>query len=150
MCGKHPITPFSPPRWAVKQVQACFSANKDWESSFHHCGGPLQMVQTCLCAGNTLQRRFNRRGGVVKHVQACLRARKDGESSFHNCAGGASLFICGKHHTTPFSPRRRCYKERAGLFKFQQRCRKQFSPLWRSSADCANLFMCGKHPTTPF
>ena len=45
------------------------------------------MVQTCLCAGNNLQRRFHRRGGAVKHVQACLNARKDGESGIHNCGG---------------------------------------------------------------
>ena len=32
----------------------------------------MQLVQTCLCAGNTLQRRFNCQGGAVKHVQACL------------------------------------------------------------------------------
>ena len=66
----------------MKHVQACLSARKDGESSFLHCGGPLQMVQTCSCVGNTLQRRFNRQGGVVKHMQTCLSARKDGESSF--------------------------------------------------------------------
>ena len=70
---------------AVKQVKACLSARKDRESSFHHCGGPVKLVQASLCAENTLQRRFNRREGAVKHVQACLSARKDIESSFHHC-----------------------------------------------------------------
>ena len=57
---------------AVKQVQACLSANKDGESSFHHCGDPVKLVQASLCAGNTIQARFNRLESAVKHVQACL------------------------------------------------------------------------------
>ena len=69
----------------MKHLQACLSANKDSENSFHHSGGPLQMVQTCLCAGATLHRRLHRRGVAVKHVQACLSARNNGESSFHHC-----------------------------------------------------------------
>ena len=71
MYGKHPITPFSPPRWAVKHVQACLSARKNGESSFHKCGGPVKLEETCLYAGNTLQRRFSRRGGALEHMQAC-------------------------------------------------------------------------------
>ena len=39
--------------------------------------GPMKYVQACLCAGNTLQRHFNRRSGTVKHVQDCLSASKD-------------------------------------------------------------------------
>ena len=45
----------------------------------------MKLVQACFCAENTLQRRFNRRGGTVKHEQACLSASKDGEISFHYC-----------------------------------------------------------------
>ena len=71
----------------MKHVQTCFSASKDRESSFHHYGDPVKLVQACLCAENTLQRRFNRRGGGVKQVQVCLSASKDGESSFHQCGG---------------------------------------------------------------
>ena len=44
----------------------------------------------CLCARNTLQRRFNRRG-AVKHVQAGLSAAKDVESSFHHCESPVKL-----------------------------------------------------------
>ena len=89
----------------MKHVQARLSARKDRESSFHHCGGPVKLVQACLCAENTLQRPFNRRGGAVKHVQACLSASKGGESSFHYC--GSPVSWCkpaygGKHPTTPF------------------------------------------------
>ena len=50
----------------------------------------MKLVQTCLCTGNTLQRRFHLRG-AVKHVQACLSSRKDGESSFHHCGGPVKL-----------------------------------------------------------
>ena len=49
------------------------------------------MVQTCLCAGSTLQRRINRQGTVVKHMQACLSARRDGESSFLHCGSPVNL-----------------------------------------------------------
>ena len=36
----------------MKHVQACLSASEDQESSFHHCGSPLSLVQTCSSAGN--------------------------------------------------------------------------------------------------
>ena len=45
----------------MKHVQACLNARKDVESSFHHGGGPVKLVQAYFCAENTLQRRFNRR-----------------------------------------------------------------------------------------
>ena len=35
----------------VKHVRACLSTKEDRENSFHHCGGPLRLVQDCLCAG---------------------------------------------------------------------------------------------------
>ena len=28
-------------------------AREDREGSFHHCGGPVKLVQACLCAGKT-------------------------------------------------------------------------------------------------
>ena len=31
----------------MKHEQACFSARKDLESSFNHCGGPVKLVQAC-------------------------------------------------------------------------------------------------------
>ena len=66
----------------MKHVQACLSARKHMESSFHHCGRPVKLVQACLCAGNTLQCHFYGRGRSVKQVKVCLSARKDRESSF--------------------------------------------------------------------
>ena len=63
----------------MKHVEAHLSARKDGgDICFPNCGGPVKLVQTCLYAGDTLQRRFNRQGGAVKHVQACLSLRKDG------------------------------------------------------------------------
>ena len=38
----------------MKHEQACFSARKDLESSFNHCGDPVKLVQACLCAGKTI------------------------------------------------------------------------------------------------
>ena len=35
----------------VKLVQASLSVRKDLEISFHHCGGPVKLVQSCLSAG---------------------------------------------------------------------------------------------------
>ena len=37
----------------MKQVQACFSAREDRESSCYHCEGPVRVVQACLCVGKT-------------------------------------------------------------------------------------------------
>ena len=51
----------------------------------------MKLVQACLYAENTLQRRFNRRGRAVKHVQAYLSASKHGESTFHHCGGPLKL-----------------------------------------------------------
>ena len=44
---------------------------KELESSFHHCGIPVRLVQACLCMGKTRESRFHRQGGAVKNVQAC-------------------------------------------------------------------------------
>ena len=57
----------------------------------------MKLVQASLCAGDTLQRHFNRRGGAVKHVHDCLSASKDRESCFHRCGGPVKLvqaFLC--------------------------------------------------------
>ena len=75
----------------MKLVQAGLCATKDLQSSFHHCGGPVKLIQACLSAGNVGHRRFNRRGGAVKHVLGCLCARKDLESRFHHCGGPVKL-----------------------------------------------------------
>ena len=72
----------------MKHVQDCLSARKDLESSFHHCGSPMKLVQACLNAGKVC---FNQRGSAMKHVQACLSARKDLESSFNHCGGPVKL-----------------------------------------------------------
>ena len=45
----------------MKHVHPSLTARNDRESSFHHCGGPVELVQ------------------------ACLRAREDLEISFHHC-----------------------------------------------------------------
>ena len=38
---------------AVKHVEDCLSAREDRESSFHHCGRPVKLVQACLYEGKT-------------------------------------------------------------------------------------------------
>ena len=45
----------------MELVKACLcmektvllSASKDLESSFHHCGSPVMLMQACVCAGKT-------------------------------------------------------------------------------------------------
>ena len=49
----------------MKVVQARLSFRKELQNSFHHCGGPVWLVEACLCAGKTRESRFNRRGGAV-------------------------------------------------------------------------------------
>ena len=51
MCGKDLKIRFILPGGDVKHVRACLSTKEDRENSFHHCGGPLRLVQDCLCAG---------------------------------------------------------------------------------------------------
>ena len=37
----------------MKYVEACLITREDRESSFHRCGGPVRLLQACLCAGKT-------------------------------------------------------------------------------------------------
>ena len=34
----------------MKHVQSSLSGREERESGFHHCGGPMGLVQSCLCA----------------------------------------------------------------------------------------------------
>ena len=87
----------------------------------------------------------------VKHVQACcLRTKKDRESPpWSSCLARASLFMCVKGLTKPFSPLYRSCEAGASLFKCQERSRKQFSPLLRSCEARSSLFMYVKGLTKP-
>ena len=72
----------------MKQVQACLRAREFRESSFHHCGGTVSLVQACLCVGKT---RFNLGGSAVKHVEASVSPRVYRQSSFHRFGGPVRL-----------------------------------------------------------
>ena len=72
----------------MKQVQACLRAREFQESSFHHCGGTVSLVQACLCEGKT---RFNLGGSAVKHVEASVSPRVYRQSSFHRFGGPVRL-----------------------------------------------------------
>ena len=37
----------------MKHVESCLSAIEVPESSFHHCGRPVKVVQACLYEGKT-------------------------------------------------------------------------------------------------
>ena len=72
----------------MKHVQVCLRAKEYCESSFHHCGGSVSLMQACLCGGKT---RFNHRGIAVKHVEVSVSARAYRQSSFHRCGGPVRL-----------------------------------------------------------
>ena len=38
----------------MKRMQACLSAMEDRESCFHHCGGPVGLVNDSLCSVKSL------------------------------------------------------------------------------------------------
>ena len=52
----------------VKLIQACLSARKDGESSFHHCVGLVKLVQACLNAKGDEE-------GIFSVVWRCYDAR---------------------------------------------------------------------------
>ena len=56
----------------MKHVEACISARKDRESSFHHCGGSVKLGQACLCARNHRESSFHHCGVSVKLLEDCL------------------------------------------------------------------------------
>ena len=51
----------------MKYVEACLSAREDRESGFHRSGGPVRLLQACLCWGKIRQSSFNLRGSAVTH-----------------------------------------------------------------------------------
>ena len=51
----------------MRHVQACLSASKDGERSFHNCGSPVIVVQACLWA--EVQERFEKAVFTTVEVQ---------------------------------------------------------------------------------
>ena len=84
----------------MKHVEACISARKHRESSFHHCGGSVKFVQAWLSARIHRESSFNHRGEHVMHVETCISASKDRQKQFSPrwgfCEAPAGLFKCGK------------------------------------------------------
>ena len=83
----------------MKLVQACF---EDLESSFHHCGSLMKLVQNCLSAREDLESSFYHCGGSV---QACLieyqgRSRK--QFLLRSCEARGGLFKCRDGQMKPF------------------------------------------------
>ena len=42
----------------MKLAEGCVSSGKVQQSSFNHCGGPVKLVQVCLCAGKDRESSF--------------------------------------------------------------------------------------------
>ena len=60
----------------VNLLQASLSVRKYQNGSFHHCGGPVKLVQACSRGRIDLQSTFHLCGGPVKLVQDCVCAGK--------------------------------------------------------------------------
>ena len=113
----------------------------------------MKVVQTYLCAGNTLQRRFHRRRGAVKHMQVCLIANKVGEIIFLHCTGLVKLLVTCLCAGNTLQRRFNC---RGGAVKHVQACGsankdgetvltiEEVLYSW-----CKPVYI-GKHPPTPF
>ena len=48
----------------MKHVEACISARKYQENSFHNCGGSVKLLQACLSAGKVRDCSFNHCGDL--------------------------------------------------------------------------------------
>ena len=70
----------------MKLVEACLSARKDRESSFHLWGGAVKVVQSCLSARRHRESSFQQWGGAVKFVLACLIAGKVRDRGSYRCS----------------------------------------------------------------
>ena len=76
----------------MKHVQAYLSAREDRESCFHHCGGPVRLVQACSCAHNAVLTSDE----VARNFMCHRKSRKRFSPLWRPCEVGASPFICGK------------------------------------------------------
>ena len=76
---------------------------EDRESNFHHCGSPVRLVQTCLCAGNADNSVLTRYCEARADLFKCLRRlRKQFSPLWKACGVGSSLFMCVNDLRTPF------------------------------------------------
>ena len=55
-------------------MEASLRARKNLEISFYHCGGPVMLLQACLCPRKDLESSFHYSASPVKLVQAGLSA----------------------------------------------------------------------------
>ena len=54
----------------MKHLHPRLIARNDRESSFHHCGGPMKLVQACLSARKDLESSFYHSGGPARSCKA--------------------------------------------------------------------------------
>ena len=69
----------------MRLEEACISASKDRESSFHNCRVSLKLVLGCLSTRKHRESCINHHGRPVELVESCICARKDQKGSFHHC-----------------------------------------------------------------
>ena len=69
----------------------------------------MKLVQTCLCAGNTLNAVYTAEVGCEARAGlfTCQKSwRNQFSPLWRSCEAGANMFMCGKHPIKPFSPPR--------------------------------------------
>ena len=89
--GKHPTTPFQQSRKCCERRAGLLKCQKRSRKQFAQLCGPVKLVLACVCAANTLQRRFDGQAGVLKHVQVSLCPNTHRESNLHHCGGTVKL-----------------------------------------------------------
>ena len=70
----------------------------------------MKLVEACLSARKDRERSFHQWGGAVKVVQSGLSARKDREGTFHNCGGDVKqVFVVVLFLVAPLQALRELY-----------------------------------------
>ena len=107
------------------------------------------VLSICLYARKYRETSFHQCGGAVNLMLAFLSTRRNRESSFHHCGGPVKLleaWLCTRRHLeSSFHPLWRFCEAHTNLFIYQESSRKQFSLLWWSCQGRGGLFKCRKY-----
>ena len=80
----------------MKNVQAFSSARKSRESSFHHCGGPVQLVNPVYVRERPQKQPRSCYEPCAGPFMFQERATKQFSPLWRSCVSCSTLFVCGK------------------------------------------------------
>ena len=82
----------------IQPMDPCLCAKRHIESSFHQCGGAVELVHASLNVQRDPESSFHHCGGVVKLLHGIFSAGKDVGGSFlllwRYCVASSCLFKC--------------------------------------------------------